>query len=306
MDKQYFPEIFKDPFDFETTNDLEGTWKTIAEEILNEHPEEREQKIAEFQKAFQNDPEVSKWRTPGETSRFEDRKHMIQYLRAGLWDVNTALHILRQYLASGHLYPGIVKASVPMLLEKVWSKKLLAATEYRDVYGRRIYIYRPGAWNPDDIPVNELFAGAYLMFEMMAWEMKTQIAGITMVCDLAGFGFKHLRNIGMEQVRCMTSFMSGAFPIWVRRIHVCNNPRLFGVLFNMMSPLMDERSKKNMVFHGNDFTLLHKEVPVFLLPKSLGGSGELNNDVSVKILMERNEYYEEMREHTLKHTSTKK
>ena len=68
-----------------------------------------------------------------------------------------------------------------------------------------------------------------------------------MAYDIHGFLF---RNIGMEQVRCMTSFMSGAFPIWIRKVHVCNNPRLFGVLYNMMTPLMDDRVKGNMVFHG--------------------------------------------------------
>ena len=32
--------------------------------------------------------------------------------------------------------------------------------------------------------------------------MKTQIAGITMVCDLAGFGFKHLRYSYSRRTGC--------------------------------------------------------------------------------------------------------
>ncbi|XP_023340744.1 alpha-tocopherol transfer protein isoform X2 [Eurytemora carolleeae] len=275
MEKRYFNEVIKDSFVFEPGNDLDETWKTIASEIVKENEEEREAKISEFIKLIQADPQVAKWKGPEEkSSRFEDKQCMIKFLRAGLWNVKTAMHILR--------------------LEKVWAQKLISVSDYRDYYGRRIFFYNPGAWNPDDIPVNELFAASHLIYDMLAQEEKTQIAGVTMVCDLAGFGFNQMRSHGMEQIRCLTSFMSGAFPIWVHKIHVCNNPGLFSVLYSMMTPLLDDRVKGNIIFHGYDYTMLHKEIPPFLLSESLGGTGELDNDLSLQTVKEKNDFYVDM------------
>lgn len=118
--------------------------------------------------------------------------------------------------------------------------------------------------------------------------------------DCEGFSFKHIRNIGIEQVKCMTSFMSGSFPLWVRRIHIVNNPRVFSLLYNMMKPFLDDRVRDNMVFHGYDYTAVQKEVPTFLLPNSMGGPGELDNEACVRVVMERTKHYEEILEKTLK------
>jgi len=213
---------------------------------------------------------------------------------------------MRNYLESGNLYMGIVRESVPAKLNKVWSEKLNAVTEYRDVQGRRIYIYRPGKWNPDNITVEQFFASQYCMFELMSDEIRNQIAGVTCVADISGFGFKHLRNFGMEQVKCMSSFMSGSFPLWVRKIHVVNNPGLFSVLYNMMKPLLADRIKDNMVFHGSSYTELHKEIPSYILPKSMGGTGEMDNEVCVRMMMERNSLYQESQDKALRQSTSSK
>ena len=113
--------------------------------------------------------------------------------------------------------------------------------------------------------LDDFYASAYCLFEMVAREVKTQIAGVTVVNDVSGFGFRHLRCLGLEQMKCIIAFMNGAFPIWFRRIHVVNNPRqvsvyfkaiqqgnlrLFGVLYNIAKPFLSERVKENIVFHG--------------------------------------------------------
>jgi hypothetical protein len=50
-----------------------------------------------------------------------------------------------------------------------------------------------GQWDPDTVPVEEFYASAYVLMELVAREVKTQIAGITVVNDVSGFGFKHIR-----------------------------------------------------------------------------------------------------------------
>ena len=50
-----------------------------------------------------------------------------------------------------------------------------------------------GQWDPDTVPVEAYYASAYVLMELVATEVKTQIAGVTVVNDVSGFGFKHIR-----------------------------------------------------------------------------------------------------------------
>ena len=51
------------------------------------------------------------------------------------------------------------------------------------------------------------------------------MAGLTVINDVTGLGWRHLRCLGLEQMKAIVAFMNGAFPIWVRRIHIVNQPR---------------------------------------------------------------------------------
>ena len=82
-----------------------------------------------------------------------------------------------------------------------------------------------GYWNPDKVFLDDFYASAYVYLEMVSREVKTQIAGVTVINDVSGFGFKHLRQLGLENVRAIIAFMNGAFPIWFRKIHIVNQPR---------------------------------------------------------------------------------
>jgi len=166
-------------------------------------------------------------------------------------------------------------------------------TEKRDKFGRRIYIFRLGRWNPDKVLLDDFYASAYCLLEMVAREVKTQIAGVTVVNDVSGFGFRHLRCLGLEQMKCIIAFMNGGFPIWFRRIHVINNPRLFGVLYNIAKPFLSERVKENIVFHGNNLQSLHEEVSPEMLPKDLGGTAgdQLDNRAAVEAVKKLDDYF---------------
>ena len=52
-----------------------------------------------------------------------------------------------------------------------------------------------GLWDPDKVAIEDYFASAYVLIEMVARETKSQIAGVTVVADISEFGFKHLRYL---------------------------------------------------------------------------------------------------------------
>ena len=53
-----------------------------------------------------------------------------------------------------------------------------------------------GQWDPDTVPVEEYYASAFVLMELVSREVKSQIAGVTVVTDVSGFGFRHIRYSG--------------------------------------------------------------------------------------------------------------
>ena len=90
-------------------------------------------------------------------------------------------------------YYPFMSAGTPCELEAVWRERLVCVARERDQYGRRVFIIRLGHWDPALISTNLLFTAAFTLFELIALEEKTQIAGVTVVADIEGFGLKHLK-----------------------------------------------------------------------------------------------------------------
>ena len=92
-------------------------------------------------------------------------------------------------------------------LRMVFGEQINTMMEERDEDGRRVYVYRPGVWNPDKVKFTDIFAAAFVMADMISEEPRTQIAGVTAVADTSGFGFKQARNFGVNDARIMSSFL---------------------------------------------------------------------------------------------------
>jgi len=283
--------IETDDFVLEADNDegVNDKWWKMAENILDEDPLQKEAVLLKFQRAVEDDPVLQSQNSFPLT----DRGFLIRFLRAGKWKVEPALEVLRSYSSLGKDYALYVSKAIPSRLDRVWSHHLNTMTEKRDKFGRRIYIFRLGQWDPNTVPVEEFYASAYCLLELVAREVKTQIAGITVVSDVSGFGFKHIRNLGFEQMRCIAAFMTGSFPLWFHRIHVVHHPRLFNVLYNMIKPLLNDRVRDNIIFHGDNLSQLHEEVSPELLPEALGGTGDLDNTAVVAAAKKLDDHFKE-------------
>jgi len=298
MSKDAVFPVEKDTFSTEADLEegIDEKWWKLAKETLNEDPQTKDSLVSELHVQISGDPTLSAC-IPGNVSQ----GYLIRFLRAGRWEVESAMEVLRAYCGLGKAYTNYVSRAVPSRLDRVWRNHLNTMTEKRDKFGRRAYIFRLGQWDPDTVPVEEFYASAYVLLELVAREVKTQIAGVTVVNDVSGFGFKHIRVIGLDQIKCIADFMTGAFPLWFHKIHVINHPRLFNVLFNMIKPFLNDRVRDNIVFHGNDLQSLHQEVSPDLLPADLGGSGELDNTAAVAAAKRLDDHFKDHAERALGH-----
>ena len=61
--------------------------------------------------------------------------------------------------------------------------------------------------------------------------------------------YSTVRNLGVNEVRLASAFLAGSFPLWTRRIHFINQPRIFSILMNVVKPFLSENAKDVIVFH---------------------------------------------------------
>jgi len=274
-------EVEKDPFGGQQDDEkeIDARWLSMAKKLLKEIPSERDEKVKKFKTEIMEDTNI-----PEELKKIiRDREPgiYIRFLRAGAWDVEFAHQVVRSYTQLGSKYPNYCLRAIPSKLQHAYSFKLNMMSEKRDKFGRRVYILRMGRWDPDKLTIEDFFASSYLLFELVAREAKTQIAGVTMVSDLSGFGFKHVKCLGIEQVKLMAEVLSGSFPLWFNRLHVVNNPSVFNMVYSISKPFFNERVRDNIIFHGSDLKGLHEEVSPEILPADLGGIGDFDNAASV-------------------------
>ena len=64
--------------------------------------------------------------------------------------------------------------SLPSLCADVFSHKMQTVLPHRDRFGRRVFLFRAGIWDPNAVSPTDVFAANYICLEMMASEVKTQ------------------------------------------------------------------------------------------------------------------------------------
>ena len=133
---------------------------------------------------------------------------LLKFLRAGEGDCEVASEILINYTLLMRDHPQYYSSSLlPDDIQRVFDEKIHTVLPFRDKYGRRVFVWRPGKWNPASINFTDCYCAMYMLCEMIALETQTQINGCTVVCDGGGIGFKQLSSMGIEDIRNCANFI---------------------------------------------------------------------------------------------------
>lgn len=68
------------------------------------------------------------------------------------------------------------------------------------------------------------------------------------------------------------SLIVSAFPMKSHTIHIINQSWVFDAIFSVFKPLLDNRMRDKLFFHGDDMESLHRHVSPESLPKKYGGT----------------------------------
>ena len=69
-------------------------------------------------------------------------------------------------------------------IQIVFKEKIHTVLPHRDKHGRRVFIWRPGTWNPVCVNFTDCYCAMYMLCEMIALEPKTQKNVINRYCTL--------------------------------------------------------------------------------------------------------------------------
>ena len=188
------------------TNDKD--FAKLAKENFGETDENRGEKIQAFrEKLTSSFPELLKG-IPGIEDDF-----LLKFLRAGAFDVDRSVHLMKNYvdmIKSGPQYFAPAFDDDHETIFARFQSQNFIILPSRDKFRRRVFIWRPGMWDPEKITLGDYYSCGYMLFEMISVEEQSQIAGLTIICDATDFGFKQLRNISISDHKFFAMFVQAS------------------------------------------------------------------------------------------------
>lgn len=265
---------------------LSEGWRRKAYRELQEKPEWRRRDIEELRNMVRDEKELL---CP------EEDAFLLRFLRARKFDYDKAFHMLQRYFLMRRNHSHNFAKSLPSLCSDVFSHKMQTVLPHRDRFGRRVFLFRAGIWDPNAVSPTDVFAANYICLEMMASEVKTQIAGIVVIVDMAGFSFSHLVSISADYLRSVADVIQNAFPLRFREIHIINESYLFDFIYALLRPFLSETIKSRIQCHGDNLTRVHEVVSPDILPSEFGGKlGPMSNEELYKSAVKREKMFQDL------------
>lgn len=82
-----------------------------------------------------------------------------------------------------------------IILRALGDYGLVQIPPYCDQNGRRIVIIKVCNWQPDIMPIKDLFKASYAGLELASLEPQTQVLGVTGIVDVSGLKVSHIWHI---------------------------------------------------------------------------------------------------------------
>ncbi|KAG8188110.1 hypothetical protein JTE90_029038 [Oedothorax gibbosus] len=204
-----------------------------------------------------------------------DDNFLLMFLRARKFDCQAAFNLIKKYYLAPITYPSMFGNFTPKSCLNAINSNIHYFLPYRSPEGSAILLSRFGQWDTKSLSCDELLRFNIMCNEMAIQNPVTQICGIITIADMKDFSWSHLLSIPISDVKCFVSTLQDCLPVRDRAIHIIHHSSIFSILFSLIKPLLSEKVKSRIYFHGDDVNSLHKHLPPEILPEDLGG--QLNN-----------------------------
>nr|CAD7455543.1 unnamed protein product [Timema tahoe] len=241
---------------------LSAEWVQRASEELNEKPEKIHDDINTLRSMIVAETNLH---VPA------DDAFLLRFLRARKFNCTKAFHMLQRYYVMKLRCPELFKIPRPSEKKYILEMQAQNMLEDRDGFGRRVYIFRVEKCDSANVSIEDVFRTNVLALEQVVDEPETQIAGLTVIVDMNGFGIQHAKFLSPYYARRTVEVIQETFPLRFKGFHVINEPFYFDAVFAVLKPFLKEKIRKRIYFHGRDLSSLHAFISPDILPEEYGG-----------------------------------
>lgn len=216
--------------------------------------------------------------------------HLLRFLRARDFNLDKSYEMLCESLA-WRRHHNIDK------IHEIWQPPDPLLNYYcggwhnTDKEGRPLYILRLGSMDVKGllkavgedgflkhvVSINE---EGLKMTEGLTKNTGHPVSSWTCVCDLEGLSMRHLWRPGIKALLKVIEVVECNYPETMGRLLIVRAPRVFGVLWTLVSPFIDENTRnKFLIYGGNDYQDpggLTDYIAAEYIPDFLGGPYECN------------------------------
>ncbi|XP_058056606.1 alpha-tocopherol transfer protein-like [Anopheles bellator] len=201
-----------------------------------------------------------------------DDDYLVKFLRARFWHVQHAYNLMVRYYGFRESNPEFYENVNPMALRSLGDDDIITISPYRDQEGRRVIFFKFGKWRPAKIPILDLFRATMLLLEVGSLEPQSQVLGGVGIMDLEGLTLNHAWNLTPAVAQKMLALLATSMPLRTSQIHIVNQGWVFDTAFQIFKPLLTDKMRQRLFFHGTDRVSLHKHIDPEALPERYGGS----------------------------------
>ncbi|XP_039279354.1 alpha-tocopherol transfer protein isoform X2 [Nilaparvata lugens] len=267
---------------------LNEEWSQKAFKELNETPEAIRNGLAELKKLISE---------PNLNAKTDDA-FLLRFLRAKKFDVPKAFFTLQRYYQMKYESPELFKVPRPSKKLHILDMQCQNMLEQRDNNGSRVYIFRVEKCDVSQVTVEDVFCTNVMALEMAVREPETQVAGITAIVDMNGFGLhQHAKFLSPYYAKRTVDVVQETFPLRFKGFHVVNQPFYFDAIYSVLKPFLKEKIRKRIYLHGKDLKSLHNHVNKSILPLEFGGNEPFDNSHWKRALLNLEDEFSEMEEY---------
>ncbi|XP_053707520.1 SEC14-like protein 1 isoform X1 [Synchiropus splendidus] len=212
-------------------------------------------------------------------------QHVLRFLSARDFHLDKARELLCQSLTwrKQHQVDFLLDSwERPQLLQDYYS----GGWHHHDRDGRPLYVLRLGQMDTKGLlralTEEVLLRQVLTIIEegLQRCEENTRVFGRPISCwtcllDLEGLNMRHLWRPGVKALLRIIEVVEANYPETLGRLLILRAPRVFPVLWTLVSPLIDENTRKKfLVFAGNDYQGpggLENYIDRAIIPDFLGG-----------------------------------
>ncbi|XP_068590773.1 LOW QUALITY PROTEIN: SEC14-like protein 1 [Cebidichthys violaceus] len=207
---------------------------------------------------------LRKWLQETHKGKIPKDEHILRFLRARDFNMDKAREILCQSLTwrKQHQVDYLLETWVsPQVLQDYYT----GGWHHHDKDGRPLYVLRLGQMDTKGL-VRALGEESLLRHVLSIneeglrrCEENTKVFGRPISCwtclvDLEGLNMRHLWRPGVKALLRIIEVVEANYPETLGRLLILRAPRVFPVLWTLVSPFIDENTRKKfLIYAGNDY-----------------------------------------------------